>query len=300
MKMTVLAAVVLALGSLAQDVQLTPRFVGGDAFALTITKSLDDSTWPDAKFSASQVAHVRVTAGAPDDVRLDWQPGEPVVTGAPLGPSLMMVLGLKATAGLHFTVVLDRTAHFVRIANVEDLAPAITAARDRVLEATRQALPPAQRNSIDAAFVGALTPSNLADMVREAIKVYTEPFGISAPIGQAIDQPDTMPSPVGGPPVPSLIRGRIESATADRITLVKTETADAAAVVAALTDRLKRSGQSIPPGGLPVIGIVDEYRYVFDRQLGLVREGALTRRATSGPDLRVDRMAITMSEAPKR
>src|ERR1043165_5446349 len=105
MNLRLFVAVVAAGVSFTQEIQLTPRFVVGDTFALEVTKSVQDSTWPEADFSITQTTRVHVTAVTTDGMALDWQPGDfKSGVGTPLGPNLKVALSIKATADLPFKV----------------------------------------------------------------------------------------------------------------------------------------------------------------------------------------------------
>jgi hypothetical protein len=291
----VLVAVMAAGVSLIQEVTFAPRFIVGDTLALEVTQSVQDTTWPEADFSVAQTTHVHVSAVTNDGVALDWQPGDVKSgTGTPLGPNLKMVLAVKATAGLLFKVRLDTNGRYQSVTSPPEQDAQISAVRDRAVDALRKSMPAELSATLDDAFVQSLTIPNLVGVVRESVQVYCRAFGLSAPQGETGEWASSMPV-LTGERVPSTVRAHIESATPEAAILVTTETADADSLQAAVAARLKAPGRPALKLGMTI-----EHRFVFDRKLGLTREATRTLRATSGPDVRLDRVAIKLTELPKR
>jgi hypothetical protein len=69
-----------------------------------------------------------------------------------------------------------------------------------------------------------------------------------------------------------------------------------------MPEELKRIDTAAVKAGMAprVFTLSDESQHIFARKLGLIREASLDVIATAGPDRRLERLVIRMTEPPKR
>jgi hypothetical protein len=126
--------------------------------------------------------------------------------------------------------------------------------------------------------------------------------GVSLPPGEAVEVDIEQPNPLGGGSIPAKFKVRVESATADSASLTTTTTYDAASLVRLTESLAKQAGAPISPGQLaklPPIEMADEGTYLFDREVGLMREVSVNRRITVGANRRLDGWQIRLLKSPR-
>lgn len=288
-------------GLLAQDVEIRPRFVTGDEIKLEIARILDETLRPEANYRSTTMVRIRVVSANANGSVLDWQIGDTVVRGAPAGPDAKKALATQAINNLAFRLALDADGRFDRLINAVDLAPKLEAARDRLLALLRQSLPLQERPAVDA-MTASLTAGDMAGLVVYEAQIYSDMHGLSQKVGLTRETTVSRTSPLSGKPVPARCLVRIESATPDDATVVRTTTLDTEALNATMPEELKRVNAAAVAAGMAPrrFALSEESQYVFARRLGLIREASLDVIATSGPDRRLERLVMRMVEPPKR
>jgi hypothetical protein len=181
------------------------------------------------------------------------------------------------------------------MANQAEVAPKLKAVVDTVVRDLAARMPEDQRKGFLDVIGQVLSVDVLIASATRDAATYLGLNGASLAVGQAVDVDLEQPSPLGGSPIPTKFRVRMESATADSASLKTTTTYDAAALMRLTQSLAKQAGKPIPPGELaklPTIDMADEGTYVFDRTRGLMREVKVNRRVVVGPNRRLDAWEI--------
>jgi hypothetical protein len=188
------------------------------------------------------------------------------------------------------------------MANQAEVAPKLKAIVDMIVGQLAARLPDAQRKQF-LDFVGQVLSAEvlIASATRDA-GTYFGLDGVSLPPGEAVEVDIAQPNPLGGGSIPAKFKVRVESATADSASLTTTTTYDAASLVRLTESLAKQAGAPISPGQLaklPPIEMADEGTYLFDREVGLMREVIVNRRITAGANRRLDGWQIRLLKSPR-
>ncbi len=168
-----------------------------------------------------------------------------------------------------------------------------------MLAALLKITPPGDRQRVDD-LLRPLTPGHAVAVVKTHVELFTEMYALSMPVGVTRETAVTTPYPMVSKPVPAVIRVTMESATPQRAVIAKVMTVDADTLNDMFAAALRERGAASPGVTLPRLGLTDVSRFVFDRQLGLMRAITSERLATRGTERRSERTTITLKAPPKR
>ena len=188
------------------------------------------------------------------------------------------------------------------MANQAEVAPKLKAVVDAIVRELSARVPDAQRKQF-LDFMGQVLSADvlIASATRDA-GTYFGLNGVSMASSEAVEIDIEQPNPLGGAALPARFSVRMESVTADTASLKTVTTYDGASLVRLTETLAKQAGAPIAPeelAKLPPIEMADEGTYLFDRQMGLMREVIVSRRVTVGPNRRLDAWQIRSLSGPR-
>lgn len=283
-RLFLLVALVGLVAPVGQYVHLRPRFVVGDEFTISMTRTVEERLGTEQTHSISRAIQIRVMAATASGTTLRWRPGQAQIKGVPERTDARMAVATLAAADHDFLLALDADGQYRRVTNVAELAPSL----DRAREAMEPKFPAI--NDPELSALPKLTAAHVAQAVGLDAEVFTVFYGLSRPIGLAVEVTDTVAMPGGI--VPAIRRFTIVSANDQSAEATMSLTVDQAAVRKLLTPAMESVGFKLD--------VTEHARYIFDRRVGLNRSGTMERTAISGPDRRIERWEFLLTSAPKR
>jgi hypothetical protein len=298
----VMTLVIGAAPAVAQDVTLIPKLRAGDAFQLEVVRTRENSSRPHQRSKARSRVDVRVIAAGPDGFVIEWVPGDTVLDNQQAAQDPLVSAAAQALRDIKFRLNLNADGELTGMANQAEVAPKLKAVVDMVVGELSARIPEAQRKQF-LDFVSQVLSADvlIASATRDA-GTYFGLNGVSLTSGEAVEVDIEQPNPLGGGSLPATFKVRIESATADSASLKATTTYDGASLVRLTESLAKHAGAPISPeelAKLPPIEMADEGTYLFDREVGLMREVVVSRRVTAGPNRRLDGWQIRLLHGPR-
>jgi hypothetical protein len=281
----------------AQDVSIVPKLRAGDSFQLEVIRTRENSAqWQQNGKSTTRV-NVLVLSTSADGSVIEWVPGATAFDNPQAARNPLVGFASQALRDIRFQLNLNADGELLGMANQAEVAPKLKAVVDTVVRDLAARMPEDQRKGFLDVIGQVLSVDVLIASATRDAATYLGLNGASLAVGQAVDVDLEQPSPLGGSPIPTKFRVRMESATADSASLKTTTTYDAAALMRLTQSLAKQAGKPIPPGELaklPTIDMADEGTYVFDRTRGLMREVKVNRRVVVGPNRRLDAWEIRL------
>jgi hypothetical protein len=287
---------------LAQDVTLIPKLRAGDAFQLEVVRTRENSTRPQQNSKARSLVDVRVISAGPEGSLIEWVPGDTVLDNPRAVQDPLLGAASEALRDIKFRLNLNADGELAGMANQDEVAPKLKAMVDTIVQGLSARVPDAQRKQfLDMMNQVVSAELLIASATRDA-GTYFGLNGVSLTAGEAVEVDIEQPNPLGGGSLPAKFRVWMESATADSASLKTTTTFDAVSLVRLTESLAKQAGAPISPedlANLPPIEMADEGAYLFDREVGLMREVTVSRRASVGPNRRLDGWKIRLLNGPR-
>jgi hypothetical protein len=288
--------------AVAQDVTLTPKLRAGDAFQLEVVRTRENSERPQQNTRSRSLVDVRVISAGPEGFAIDWVPGGTVLDNPKAAQDPLVTAALQALRGITFRLSLNADGELTGLANQADVVPKLKAMGDGIVQELAARLPEAQRKQL-LDFMGQLLSPELliASATRDA-GTYFGLNGVALLVGEAVEVELEQPNPFGGSSIPAKFKVSIESATAGSASLKTTTTYDPAALVRLTEAVARQAGAPVPPeelAKLPPIEMADEGTYLFDREVGLMKEVIVSRRVAAGTARRLDGWQIRLLKGPR-
>jgi hypothetical protein len=289
--------------AVAQEVTIAPRLQDGDEFQLALIRTRENSAQPQQNVRSTTLVNVRVLSVTPDGMLLEWAPGEATFDNPAFAQNPLVAAAVRAVRDMRFRLTLNADGELTGLANRDEVLPKLQSVVNALLQPLSARLPPEQRQAMLRAAGQVLSPDVLAAGATREAGIY---FGLN---GVTISGPDTVEvdieqsSPFGAGTIPASFGVRLESATSAAATLSTVTTYDPAALSRMMQSLVKEMGIVIPPDQLakmPPLDISDTGRYVFSRDVGLMTEVIVTRRALAGAVQRLDGWEIRLLQPPRR
>ena len=304
MKLLALTLFYLAvpISSTAQDIHITPRLVAGQEFRLEVVRSREDASRPQNNYSTRTRVDVKVVSAGDAGFVLDWKPGVSVLEGSAIALDPVMRVAGKAMGDVALRIALGPDGGFDGVTNETDVLPKLQAVVDMLIREAGREMSAADAKRAEAVVRSILTPANLVTLASQDVQTYVSMFGAEMAVGGTVEVKMNRPSPLGGDPLPAVLRVRMPSATPALATIESTVTYDGDALKAMTAGILARADGTAPPEEVAKLKLEmsDSTKYVFDRPAGLFREVTNERRIQSGHLNRVDRLSIRLVTAAKR
>ncbi|HZI51456.1 MAG TPA: hypothetical protein VFE29_06510, partial [Terriglobia bacterium] len=212
---TQLASVTLiALMTLVQDIELRPKLVTGDTLRLDVIRSRRDSARPQMGVAARFLVDVRVISAGPDGFVLDWVPGDTTFDNPQILQEPTVAAVAQATKGMRFRIKLSADGEFDGILNETEITPKLQAMVGSIVSELAARLPANQRKNFQDMMGQLLSPAALISSATEDAQIYWGLYGAALTPGESVAVKIEQPSPMGGSPIPSTFRVRMDSATA--------------------------------------------------------------------------------------
>ena len=288
--------------AVAQDVTLIPKLRRGDAFQLEVVRTRDNSSRPQQSSKGRSLVDVRVISASPDGFVIEWVPGDTVLDNPQAAQDPLIGAASQALRDIKFRLNLNADGELTGMANKAEVAPKLKAMVAAIVSELALRVPDAQRKQF-LDFMGQVLTAEvlIASAARDA-ETYFGLNGVSLPSGEAVEVDIDQPNPLGGGSLPARFTVHMESATASSASLKTTTTYDPASLVRLTESLAKQAGAPISAeqlAKLPPIEMADDGTYLFDRDLGLMREVIVTRRITAGANRRLDRWQIRLLKSPR-
>lgn len=242
---------------------------------------------------------VRVLTVTPEGSTLEWQPGA-TAANVPTAQELAS----DPLAGMKPIIKLTRDGEVAGLVNEVEVLAKLQAAVDIVRRGLAEKLPPnANREGMEAMLAQVLSPTILIGSVLRDARTYFGLNGVELAMGATVTVDMKQPNPIGGEPIPTKFSVRIESATADTAVFATTTAFDAATLTRMSLQMMEKAGERFSPAELAkfeAMQIGEEGRFVFDRAVGLMREGTVNRTLRVAGQTRLDRTEIRLVTAPRR
>jgi hypothetical protein len=299
-----LAAVVPAGGTAAQapdTLELRPRWQVGQRQVLAVVRTREHSREGQTARSSTRVEVTLVVRQAGRDGSVvEWSFAEPRVDDSDPARAEIAREMAALTSGLRYVLEVDADGDIKRLRNWEQVRALSRAGVARLLDRMRGSGTPEQVVKAVAAQVTGMFASEeqiRLHGLREA-SLYHAAYGRRYRLGTPVDYADVLPSPLGGPPIPSkgrflLARYEAGAAVIDWRQEVDPEAARAA-VFRTLSDMAVRMGRPGPrEDELPDVSVQDSVQFRVDPASGWVRSVSSRRISRSGPATRVDELTVT-------
>jgi hypothetical protein len=298
-----IAVVAMSTTSFAQEIALSPALRAGDAFRLESTRTRQNSARPQLDATSRTNIDVRVVTATPDGFVVEWGAAGTTFDNQQLAQDPLLIASSKALEGLRLRLQLNAEGELTGILNQDEVSSRLQAAVDVIVRGLMQTIPPEQQKGVQGLIAQALSPPALIGSATREAEIYFGLSGVGLSPGEAVETRIEQPSPLGGT-LPAMFRVQLESATATSAVVTTTVTYDGAALVKMTRELVEQqSGKPIPAEELakiPPFQMNDDAKYVFDRQLGLMREVVVNRRFSAGPQARLDRWEIRLVAPPRR
>jgi hypothetical protein len=296
------ALTIVAGPAFAQDVAIVPSLRAGESFQLEVIRIRENSTQPPQNNRARTLIDVRVISASADGVVIEWVPGVTVLNNPLAAQNPLLGVDAQALRDIRFRLNLSADGELQGMANQDEVAPKLKTVVDAIVRDLSAKIPDEQRKGF-LDFIGQILSVDvlIATATRDAA-TYLGLNGVSLAAGEAVEVDLEQPNPLGGGPIPTRFRVRMESASAETASLKTTTTYDPAFLVRLTESLAKQAGAPIPPeelAKLPSIQMADEGAFVFDRKVGLMREVKVNRRVVVGPNSRLDAWEIRLVSGPR-
>lgn len=302
MALSLLALTAIAGPAFAQDVDIVPKFRAGDAFQLEVIRVRENSTSPQQNNRGRTLVDVRVISANADGYVIEWVPGATVVS-SPLGAqNPLLGVDSRVLQDIRFRLKLGADGELQGMANQAEIAPKLKTVVDAIVRQLAAGIPEDERKAF-LDFIGQILSVEvlIATATRDAA-TYFGLNGATLTVGQAVEVDLEQPNPLGGEPIPSRFRVRMESANSESASLTSTTTYDPAFLVRLTNSLATQAGKPIPPAELaklPPMEMADDASYLFDRKTGLMRELKVNRRVTVGSNRRLDAWEFRLVSGPR-
>ena len=298
----VMAFAIDAGPAVAQDVTIVPKLRAGEGFQLEVIRTRENSSRSQQNSKARTLVDVRVVSAGPDGFVIDWVPGDTMLDNPQAAPDPIVGVASQALRDIKFRLNLNVDGELTGMANQAEVAPKLKAVVDAIVRELSARVPDAQRKQF-LDFMGQVLSADvlIASATRDA-GTYFGLNGVSLASSEAVEIDIEQPNPLGGAALPARFSVRMESVTADTASLKTVTTYDGASLVRLTETLAKQAGAPIAPeelAKLPPIEMADEGTYLFDRQMGLMREVIVSRRVTVGPNRRLDAWQIRLLSGPR-
>jgi hypothetical protein len=295
---------VLAPAVSAQTMDIVPSLREGDEFRLQIEHSREDSTRPERNATATTQIQVRVVSVTKEGTTLEWQPGTASIDkSAPITDPLVVAAN-EAVGNVVLRIALSPDGDVTGLVNQKDVLAKLQPAIDVVVRGLIERVAPEQRAAVQSAMAKVLSPQILIASVMRDVETYFALGGASLDVGEGVEISVEQPNPFGGTALPATLWVKGDSATADGLVVLTRTNYDKDLLTKLTKDLLSQAGA--PPmrpeelAAMPSIEMVDEARFVIDRQFGIARQIDATRGATVGPQRRLDRWTFRLVQPPRR
>jgi hypothetical protein len=298
----VMALAIDAGPAVAQDVTIVPKLRAGEGFQLEVIRTRENSSRSQQNSKARTLVDVRVVSAGPDGFVIEWAPGDTMLDNPQAAPDPIVGVASQALRDIKFRLNLNVDGELTGVANQAEVAPKLKAVVDAIVRELSARVPDAQRKQF-LDFMGQVLSADvlIASATRDA-GTYFGLNGVSLASSEAVEIDIEQPNPLGGAALPARFSVRMESVTADTASLKTVTTYDGASLVRLTESLAKQAGAPIAPdelAKLPPIEMADEGTYLFDRQMGLMREVVVSRRVTVGPNRRLDAWRIRLLSGPR-
>jgi hypothetical protein len=294
---------VIAVMTLVQDIELRPKLVTGDTFRLDLIRARRDSSRPQMAAAGRYFVDARVISAGPDGFVVDWVPGDTTFDNPQILQDPTVAAAAQAAKGMRFRLKLGTDGEFDSLLNEAEITPKLQAIVGSIVSDLAVRLPADQRKNFQNMMGQLLTPAALISSATQDAQVYWGLYGAALTPGESVAVNIEQPSPMGGSPIPSTFRVRMDSATATSAAITTSTTYEKDALLKMTFELAQRAGAPVKPedaAKLPAMQMEDGGKYEFDRAYGLMRKITINRRISAGSMERVDSWTITLVEAPKR
>ena len=286
-----------------EEIEIAPRLRAGDEFSLKVVHARENSSRPEHNAKSTTTIAVRVLTATPDGLTLEWTPGDASIDNPQLARDPMITAAMQAIRGVSLRLKLSPDGEFTGLTNQDEVVSRLQKAVDVMQRELLNKVPEEQRTKVQSMIGSVLSPTVLVASATRDVQTYFGLNGAALAVGEPVEVEIQQPNPFGGEPIPSRLRVTAASATKTEAVINTTTTYDGAVLMKMTEALLAKAGQSVSPEDLakaPSMKMADEARYVFDRKLGLMREGRVERRIDAGAARRVDHWDIRLLETPKR
>jgi hypothetical protein len=298
-----LATLVLAAPSHAQEVRVSPKLRDGDAFRLEVTRVRDHNQRAEQNGRSTTVVHVRVVSSTTDGVTLDWIPGDTTFENPAIAADPAFQAMARMGEGFNLRLTLNATGEMTGIANEAEVLAKLKVVIDAMMEELMADVPAKERPKFDAFLKPMLSAPVLLSVVSREAAIYFGLNGTELTVGRPVEVHLEQLAPFGGGTIPARLRIQAGSVTADAASLTTTTTYDAAAllrVTRALVEQAGTKASDEDLALLPRLEMHDSGTYSLDRQSGLMREVTVDRHVNVGPSRSRDGWTIRLVQAPTR
>ena len=298
-----IALILGAAPAFAQDVIIKPILRAGDEFRLELVRIRENSQRPQQNGKSRTIVDVRVISASDDGFVLEWVPGETAFNNPQVAQDPLIAASSQAALGIRFVLRLNAEGELTGLANQSEVAPKLKTMVDTIIRDLSSRLPADQRKPFQDMVSQLLSPAALISSATNEAQIYFGLNGLELPPGKAVEVEIEQPSPVGNGVIPATFGIRTDSVTADSATVQTTTTYDATALLRMTQSLAQQAGKSIPAeelAKLPPMQMGDDGSYVFNRNLGLMREVIVNRRVSTGATRRLDGWEIRLINSPKR
>ena len=293
----------LALLTVVQDVELRPKLVAGDKFRLDVTRVRRDSSRPQMSAAGRTPVDVQVVSAGPDGFVLDWVPGDTTFDNPQILQDPTVAAASQAAKGMRFRIALSADGEFKGLLNEAEVTAKLQSIMGTIVSELAARLPANQRKNFHDLMGQVLSPAALISSATQDVQIYWGLYGIGLAPGEDLAVNVEQPNPMGGSPIPSTFRIRMDSATATSAAITTTTTYEKDALMKMTLEMAQRAGAPVKPSDaakLPPMQMEDGGKYEFDRVSGLMRTITINRRISAGNMERVDGWTITLVGSPKR
>ena len=288
----------------AQTVDIVPSLRAGDVFRLQVDHAREDSTRPERNAKGTTQIQVRVVSVTKEGTTLEWQPGPVSIdASAPITDPLVAAAN-EAVGNIVLRISLSPDGEVTGLVNQKEVLDKLQPAIDAVVRGLIERVAPEQRPAVQSAMAKVLSPQLLVASVMRDVETYFALGGASLDVGEAVEISVEQPNPFGGAALPAMLWVKGESATTDGLVVLTRTNYDKGMLAKMTKDLLSQAGA--PPmrpeelAAMPSIEMVDEARFVIDRQFGIARQIDATRGASVGPQRRLDRWTFRLVQSPTR
>jgi hypothetical protein len=298
------AAVLIACGALAQQLEVRPLLRAGDGLRLEILRTRENSSRPQQNAKGRSTIELRVISVDADGVEIDWTPGKFVFEDPKLANHPLLLAATGAIDGLRVRLRLNAAGEVAGVVNRDEVLPKVQAALDVLVTEVKKTLPRNQHQALASMVARVASPELLLGEVTRDAQIYFALNGVELTLGDAVELQLDQPNPFSsGDTLPVTIRLELESASDDSAIVATTTTYDSAALAKLTRSLVEKSGAPVAEeklANMPLLEVADVGRYVYDKQLGLMREVVVTRRSSAGGNRRLDRWEIRLVAGPRR
>jgi hypothetical protein len=298
-----LAVLVSATPASAQSVNIVPNVRAGDRFSVEMVHTRRNSSRPQQNATTRSMVDVHVISESPEGFVVDWIPRSSSIDNAAMANDPAMRAAMNAVRDVRFRLTLGPDGELTGVANEAEIAPKLQAMMDGLVKDLSSRLPAEQRATFQSMMKQLLPPQVLIDSATRDATMYFALNGVSLEPGEEVEVDIEQPNILGTGTIPATFRVEMVSATAAAASVETTTSYDAETMRQMTVALVSQAGVKLPPGELekmPLVEMVDEGRYAFDRTVGLMKQIDITRSIRAGNVERLDSWTIRLVTPPRR